>query len=42
METAFLSFLPSVIARFLRHHKFEASKLEFKRLFFKQTFEWRI
>lgn len=42
METAFLSFLPSVIARFLRHHKFEASKLEFKRLFFKQTFGWRI
>lgn len=41
-ETALLSFLPSMITRFLRHHKFEASKLEFKRLFFKQTFGWRI
>lgn len=40
-ETAFLSFLPSVIKRFLRNHKFEASKLEFKRLFLKQTFGWR-
>lgn len=42
METAFLSFLPRMIARFLRRHKFEASKFEFKRLFFKQTFGWRI
>lgn len=34
-EIAFLSGLPRTNARFLRRHKFEVSKFEFKRLFFK-------
>lgn len=36
------SLLPCMITRFLRHHRFAASKLEFRRLFLKQTFGRRI